>query len=237
MLNVVATNTNRGQRNLKFFEIGNVFVEKQEQECLGIVLSAEGDFDWREQQRQLDFFDLKGILIQTFSREGIDKLKFEAADKEIFEQGFGATVFFNSKEVGAVGRVREAVLRGFHIKEKNIYYAQIFPDFLYSRAGKGRNYKSVSDYPAVVRDVSLAVDQKIQYQQVYDIIEKQGKSILSDVRFVEQYLGEKIPSGQKGLVFSMTYQSPQRTLREEEVNQVHENVVQTIIRELGATQR
>ena len=104
-------------------------------------------------------------------------------------------------------------------------------------AGKTVKYQAISEFPAIVRDVSLAVKKEIPYKKVEEICLQQGGDILKSVHFIEQYLGDKIPSGTKGLVFSCHYQSNARTLREDEVSAVHERILQALTRDLAAIRR
>ena len=98
-------------------------------------------------------------------------------------------------------------------------------------------YQPISEFPAIVRDVSLAVKKEIPYKKIEEICLQQGGDILMSVHFMEQYLGDKIQAGYKGLVFSCHYQSNARTLREDEVTAVHERVLQALTRDLNAIRR
>jgi len=89
----------------------------------------------------------------------------------------------------------------------------------------------------IVRDVSLAVKTSVQFQQVCATAFRLGSGLLNSVKFNEEYLGEKIPAGQRGIVFSLRYKAPDRTLREEEVNEVHAKILRAFVSELGAIQR
>jgi phenylalanyl-tRNA synthetase beta chain len=88
-----------------------------------------------------------------------------------------------------------------------------------------------------VRDVSLAVKKEIAYKRIEDICKQQGGDILRSVNFIEEYLGDKIQSGYKGLVFSCHYQSNTRTLREDEVTTVHERLLHSLIQDLSVIRR
>ena len=110
-------------------------------------------------------------------------------------------------------------------------------DEIYPLPGKALKYQPISEFPAIVRDVSLAVKKEIPYKKIEEICLQQGGDILKSVHFIEQYLGDKIQSGYKGLVFSCHYQSNARTLREDEVSAVHERILQALIHDLAAIRR
>jgi phenylalanyl-tRNA synthetase beta chain len=110
-------------------------------------------------------------------------------------------------------------------------------DEVYPLPGRDLKYQPISEFPAIVRDVSLAVKNEIPYKKIEGICHKLGGDILRSVQFIEQYLGDKIQPGYKGLVFSCHYQSNIRTLREDEVTAVHERILQTLARDLAAVRR
>jgi len=98
-------------------------------------------------------------------------------------------------------------------------------------------YQPISEFPSIGRDISLALNKEVSFKQVEEICRHHGGDILKSVSFIEQYLGEKIPTGQKGLVFSCHYQSNTRTLREDEVTAVHEQILQALTKDLNAIRR
>ena len=103
-------------------------------------------------------------------------------------------------------------------------------------------YKPISEFPAISRDISLAVRPNITAydieQAIRKTVEREKQVILTNLKFVEKYEGEKISKEQRGLVFSLTYQSRfTRTLRDEEVTEVHDKVCDVLVRDLGVIRR
>ena len=148
-----------------------------------------------------------------------------------------ASIVIEGKQVGILGRIDRSVLNNWDIKNQDIYFAGFQLDDILSRAPKFIKYQPISEFPAIVRDVSLAVKKEVPYKRIEEICLQQGGDILRSVQFIEQYLGDKIQPGYKGLVFSCQYQSNIRTLREDEVTAVHERILQTLARDLSAIRR
>ena len=123
------------------------------------------------------------------------------------------------------------------IKQPGIVFAELDLEAVYSKTLKAKRFEPVSGYPSIVRDVSLAVKNDTTFEQVKEIAVNSATDILRSVKFNELYLGEKINREERGLVFSLIYQSPKRTLTEEEVNKVHSKILQLFVSKLNATIR
>lgn len=238
LLSVAVFNINRGQKNLKLFEIGKIYGPRGEQETLGIMMTGRLDEDWRRASKpEADFYDIKGAAEQTISRACHHEVRFENSSQPFFEKGQSASVLAQGADVGFLGKIDADVLINWDIKQKSVFFAQIDLEGLRRFCPPRRSYRSVSEYPAIVRDVSLAVKTSVQFQQVCAMAFRMGGGILNSVKFNEEYRGEKIPAGQRGIVFSLRYKAADRTLREEEVNEVHEKILRAFVSELGAVQR
>ena len=237
MLQAAVTNINRGQKDLRFFEIGKRYFLDGEKETLGVLLTGRRSNDWRLSKKDtVDIFDLKGLLQRICQSLGI-KPVYETNQLAALDPCCSASMMYNGKYLGALGKVDRKILNSWDIKNQDIYFAGLHLDELYPMPSLTLKYQPISEFPAVGRDVSLAVNKEVSFKQVEEICRHHGGEILKTVNFIEQYLGEKIPSGQKGLVFSCHYQSNIRTLREDEVTSVHERILQALTKDLNATRR
>ncbi len=235
LLQVALTNINRGQKDLRFFELGKRYLPDGEQEALGILLTGRRGQDWRSNKKEnVDFYDLKGIVERLFGALSAEVI-FETLSMPTFE--YAASVIMKGAPIGLLGKVAPEVLRDWEIKHQDIYYAGLDLDGVLALPAKHQKYQPVSEYPAIVRDVSLAVDKDTAWKQVEDICRAQGQGILNAVHLIEQYAGEKVQPSQKAFVFSCQYQSQERTLREDEAAAVHARLLDALTRELKATRR
>ncbi len=240
LLPVVALNLNRGQRDLKFFETGKIYLASntEEQEVLGIVLSGRRNQDWRESQKQeSEFYDVKGIVKSLLDVLSGDKISFIPTEEKAFERGQAACALLNRNKVATFGVLAASVLSAWDIKQKNILYGEVNLSALYGARKPKIRFRALSEFPVITRDVSLAVKKDVTFEQIHALAVGVIPEFLTDVKFVEQYLGEKIPAGHHGMTLSFIYQSPSRTLREEEVNQRHETFLKNITEKFGATIR
>lgn len=237
-LSVVLGNVNRSEKNLRFFEFGRIYSQGAEKETIGILLAGEKIPDWRSFKREpVDIFDLKGIVEQTLMPLSKGDVSFRLAEFPALEIGQSVQCNIGSLCVGYLGRVSANILNKWDIKTVPVFFAQLDLQEMYGINRPPIKFVPIVDFPSVVRDVSLAVKLETAYDQIREICFSFGGDILKSVRFVEQYVGDKIQTGYRGIVFSLTYQSFQGTLKEETVNAVHEKICNALIAQLGAVKR
>ena len=237
-LDVLKTNINRGQKDLKLFELGKVFDAKQERWALSLLITGQGVTDWRQLNKSiLDFFDLKGMLEILFCYLRIDKTEFGPVRRAHFEEGQSAAVVRAGKTLAEIGKVSQGVLSQWGIKAKDVYYAELDVDQVCQKANIEKVYVPVSEFPSIVQDISLAVEPEVSYDQIRKIVWENGGQWLKSMDFKELYLGEKLPDGHRGIVFSLTFQSSSETLRESDVLNVVEHISKALSEDLGAIKR
>ncbi len=237
LLNVVLTNFNRGQRDLKLFEIGKRYSKDGEKDTLAILLTGKRNADWRASRKDMvEIFDLKGVLGNL---AGALKLEFAFAATQaiILEENSSANILLNGQVVGFFGKVKKQILNNWEIKNQDVYFASVHLENILALPKIINKYEPLVEFPAVVRDVSVAVKKDVSYESIEKICRQRSTGLLRDVRFIEQYAGDKVAADQKALVFSLVYQNAARTLREDEVNTAHETIVSALIKDLGATRR
>jgi len=250
-LSIARSNINRGQKDLKIFEVGKVYSKHGERDVMGFLMTGSRTDRWIETDDQrpgikdtVNYYDLKGAIEQILCRTGVKNanIRFEPQSEAYFEAGQGARITVHGKVAGAIGKVNDIVLNQWSIKQDGIYFAQCDLESVYKGASTIRKYRPVSEYPSISRDISLAVNTDTMTLDIHDSFYRSAKVsehvALSDVKFIELYKGKKIPKGHRGLIFSLTYRSKLgRTLRDEEVEEVHSVVCRKIIEEFGALKR
>jgi len=238
LLSIVLSNINKGQKDLRFFETGKTYTAKGEKETLGIIATGLVSSDWRElSKKEIAFYDVKGAVESFLTGLGVENISFEKTDKDIFEQGQRAVLLLKGKEIGSIGKIDQSILNSWDIKQKNVIFAQIDLEAIFAASKKERKYIAITEYPSVGRDISLAIKKDISFDAIRNVALQKGGKILTSIEFKEEYMGDKIQQGHRGVVFSLTYQSLERTLTEEEVNVAHSQVLDSIISEFAAIQR
>ncbi len=238
LLGIIRSNIHRGQKDNKIFEIGKVYLGQTERKILAVMASGDVDRDWRNAKpRAGDFYDLKGAIDQMIARLGLPEAVYEACEDTLFKQGTGAGIRAGQTALGCIGEVDGSLLQEWDIKYRTVFYAQCDFEALYNLADRKVAFKKFSDFPPVTRDISLAVKESVSFQEVKDVILKQGGDLLEDVSFLEEYRGEKIPLGHKGFIFSLVYRSFLKTLTEDDISRVHGDIAQALSDQLGVVLR
>ncbi|MEW5894889.1 MAG: phenylalanine--tRNA ligase subunit beta [Candidatus Omnitrophota bacterium] len=245
LLQAAKTNLNHGQKDLMIFETGKAYPHGGEREELGILLTGDAAHDWRiSGARTVDFYDLKGAVEIAVGPFVSGDIIFKVSEEQFLEEGQRADVFVgqpedtsgkaSSKKIGVCGKVGSQVLEQNGIRQDNVFFAQIDLEVVYALTKKEKAYVPACEFPGIARDVSIAVSKNIFFDEICRVVRQFGGEFLRTIQLKEQYLGEKIPADQRGLVFSVVYQAPDRTLTEEEIQTVHENVLRKLIERLGA---
>ncbi len=235
LLTTIQLNMNRGQKDLRLFEIGKEYSLDGEKEVLALCLIGRSSADWRRARQEAGFYDLKGVAESLLGKE--QEISFAPMEHAIFKSAQCARILGDGQPLGVLGLVSEAVLNQWDIKYKNIYLAEFNISAVCNISLRVKEYRPIPEYPAMTRDVSLAVKHEISFEQIRQIIIRHGTEFLTSVKFLEQYLGEKLPAGYRGLVFSLTFQAADKTLREEAVSSIHDQICQALVSELGAIRR
>ena len=237
MLLVVQSNMNRGQKDLRLFEVGKRYLSGGERSTLGVIITGRREGDWRKGKREaFDFFDLKGAIETALARQRVRGLGFSAAEGKAFELGQASGVSLNGISIGMMGKISEDVLVKFDIKKAHVYFAEIDLESAVDAVVPRAKFEALDEYPSAVRDVSLSL-KDAAFDDLRGLCQAHGDGLLRKVELVEEYRGDKIEKGQRGLVLSFTYQAKDRTLTEDVVNALHENIVAKLIEKFGAKRR
>jgi phenylalanyl-tRNA synthetase beta chain len=249
---LLATALETAAANLRFrdrvetFEIGKVFLPQPDEELpqeprrLAIVmtgprhgrhwLAAVGESD-------LDFFDLKGVVETLLARLHVGGASFEPAEDPSFQPGRTARLVLNDAEIGLIGEVHPAVRDAFGLPDRRLSAAELDLEALLAQVPPVWFVNAISPYPAVLQDLAVVVDEGIPAATVETLIAQTGGFLLKDVQLFDVYRGEPIPAGKKSLAYALTFQAPDKTLRDAIVAKQVKRIVKRLQQELGAQQR
>ena len=240
MLNSILWNINRKTKDLKLFELGNIYIKDKggkftERKHLSIGMAGE-IADWSSGSRPCGFFDLKGIAQVLLSELGIADISFKDAKDSTLSPSARAFIEIKQENVGILGEVSRRTLADFDIKE-SIYYCEIDIDSILKYVNLEKKFKELPRYPSVFRDISIVVNKEILNADIISLIEGKGQAILKDVKLVDRYAGKQIPDGKISLTYRLEYRNDTKTLEEKEVYSVHSNVLRSLEEKFGAKLR
>ena len=243
LLDSLKKNANNGCFNLKLFEMGRIFLScgagklPEEKNVLAGLLSGTIGEDLWNYRLNVDFYDVKGCLDNLFSDLKTGYCRYVAENPEPFlHPGKSANIYLKDSKVGYLGEVHPDVKDRMDLKV-NSYVFEINLDMLVSHIAGEVTYKEISKYPAVARDVAFVVDSSVQADYMLDIVLRQKEDLLENVGIFDIYAGKGLPDGTKSLGLRFSYRSPDKTLTDLEVNNVHERIVRKTLDLTGARVR
>lgn len=235
MMDVLAKNYAKGNKNVKLFEIGRIFnnvpinCDGQPAEAEGLCIGMYGE--------KIDFFDLKGMIDEMISLMGMDQPVYEAEKNlPMYHPGRCANIIYNGELLGTIGEMHPDVTERYGIDER-VYTCELLFSVIMLQAKSEILYQPLPKYPAVTRDISLTVDEIVTVGAIEEVIRESGEAILEDASLFDVYRGKQVGEGKKSVAFALTYRDAEKTLTDEEVNSVHTKVLEALKTELGAIQR
>lgn len=230
MLTSLATNYNRRNKNVKLYELGNIYLPHQvpltelPDERMQFTLGFYGDGD---------FFSMKGVVEEFFEYIGMrEKINYAPADAEnsavrnsvllrdsysFLHPGRQANIIYKNVNVGFLGEVHPEVVSNYDMKGR-VYIAVLDMPSVEPFATFERKYEGVAKYPSVNRDISMVVPKSILVGQIEAVIAQRGGKILESYNLFDIYEGEQIKEGFKSVAYSITFRALDRTLDENDVN-------------------
>ena len=245
LLGVVRTNLNHGERNLKLFEWGKVFFQrekdKQPVEKLCLAAAMTGSYSgkkWYDQERPVDFYDIKGAVEVLLEEIGLSNLRFGGDEKPCaFDPEYSCGITFSDRIIGRLGKVSSRVIDAYDLREENIFVFELDIETVLSVQPIERGFKPFAKYPAVYRDLSILLDRSVESARIVDTIIRQGRGLTESVDIFDLYEGDKIAASEKAVALRICFRSESRTLGGDEINRLHDSIVEAIRLETGGRLR
>ena len=215
MLTSLATNYNRRNKDVRLYELGNIYVPKAlpltelPDERMQFTLGMYGD---------CDFFTMKGVIEEFFDSIGIrGKVTYDPdAGRNFLHPGRQANIIYDGKVLGYLGEVHPEVCDNYDMKTRAYVAVLDMPEVI-PYATFDRKYEGIAKYPAVSRDISMVVPKEILAGQIEAVIAQRGGKILEDYQLFDIYEGDQIREGFKSVAYSITFRAKDRTLEEADV--------------------
>jgi len=229
-------NFNRGKNDIRFFEFGKVFGDKEKMFFSGCA-SGNSEAWWKSKSNTIDFYFIKGFIENILVEIGVKYWEYLKSDSEILSSEQSAKIKISGKNVGNIGLLNSRVMEGYDIKNKDIFVFELDLDIIIGLANFDKKYKEIPKYPLIERDISIVVPQKYSAEEICRNISKIGGNFLTDVFASDLYTGKQITEGFKSLTFSMKFQSKDRTLKDEEVESTIKKIINQIERDFQSKLR
>ncbi len=227
MLTSLATNFNRRNKNVRLYEMGNVYIphelplESLPDERMQLILGAYGE--------DVDFFDMKGACEEIFTKVGMaDHVSYDPkSGKNFLHPGRQANILYHDEVIGYVGEVHPLVAANYGIKGR-VYVAVLDMPHVVANANFDQKYEGIANFPASTRDISMVVPKSVLAGEIEAVFAKEGGKLLESYKLFDIYEGAQILSGHKSMAYSLVFRAKDRNLSDDDVNPIMESIVASL---------
>ena len=245
LYDVLSYNVNRKNQNVHVFEIGSIFksteetllTQPSEQEYLaGALTGVWQENSWQGEKKVVDFFVIKGVIEGIAAELGLqDVITYKQSTRSHMHPGRTAELLLNGETIGYLGQLHPTVQREADLRETFVFEIDLQSILHYDVSVV--QYEALPRFPSIVRDIALVVNKEQAAGELESIILDAGGELLKQVQLFDHYEGEHLEDGKKSLAFSLTYLDPEKTLRDTDVEEIHQVVLARLESEAGATLR
>ena len=244
LLSAAQWNIRHKEERLRLFELGKVFHPRgdnelpDERSILAALMTGDRfDDSWCTPNEKVDFFDLKGSVENLLEKLSIEDLEFvPTEDIPFYEKSRGCSIMIGSQTVGSLGELTREVLEKFDLQTECFVF-EVAMDRFFEFVEVERRFTEISKYPLVYRDLSIIIDRSVITSEVLKGIRSIGIDWIQHIYVFDRYEGKQVPEGKQVLGFRICYQSMERNLTDQEVNEQHDRVIRKVIGDFNAKLR
>ena len=238
-------NFSRKNNDICLFDIAPVFLPKalpltelpdERLMLAGLWTGRRSAIGWNQPNELVDFYDMKGIVEELFRALGIAKYTVEAGEHFAMHPGKTALFKKGRETIATVGELHPKAAENFGIKQK-VYLFEMDVEVLMKYTGKSFRFDSLPKYPAIMRDLALLVDDDVSAADIERVIEKNGGNHFKGVTLFDVYTGKQVAAGKKSMAFSLTFQSKDKTLTDEEADASFQKILSAVQKHFQAELR
>ncbi len=235
LLQVIKHNANHQVSDISAFEIGKIHFKEgdqfKEQTCAGLILTGKkGPLHWDEKAKEVDFFDLKGI-IQNLLKGFIEPV-FEPSHFHTLHPGRQAQLKIGKQTIGVIGEVHPAILESFGLKERVLFGELNLQDLLAIRHKDKKSHKLPS-FPGSERDWTLTLKNETPIATVFEAIEKSKPRFLENYALIDLFTAEKLGADRKNATLRFIYRDQEKTISLETVDTEHRKLLESATSKLA----
>lgn len=236
LLKIYEYNKARNVKDVSIFEIGKGFYKKEnygEDKKLAVLMSGKY-YLGIENKKDVDFYVVKGVAEEILDYLGYSgRYSFVLPSKMPKEMHPGQTaeISVNNDVVGMVGKLHPS------IEKENVYVLEINLDKLLSKRTGRMKFKEISKYPEISKDLAIVVDKNISADEIAKLIKKAAGALLTKTEIFDVYEGVNIPKNKRSIAYSLSFGTMDRTLTDEEINNIMSKIIENLQNKIGAELR
>jgi phenylalanyl-tRNA synthetase beta chain len=248
-LEAIQYNDNRKNQDIKLFEFGNCYYYHKEvttdnklhnyseEKHVGLFITGSRQtVNWNTKEVKSDFYYLKSYVDSIFKRLGFnpDNFQVDEISNDIYK--YGLSYSFDNRCFVTFGAVAKKLVKDFDI-DQEVFMAELIWDYFLKYYKNEIKFKMPSKYPAVRRDLALLVDKNIKFGQIKEIAFKTEKKLLKDISIFDIYQGESLGADKKSYAVSFIIQDDEKTLTDQQIDKIMNNLIKNYEKQLNATIR
>ncbi len=239
-------NINRKNQDLRLYEFGNTYqlTEKrsenphdkyfEESHLVMLVSGNKVEGNWTTQSVPSNFFQMKGFVEMVLKRLGFAMASLNVSTSQSDFYSEGLDIIVNTKVLVSFGKIHKKHSSRFDIRQ-DAFFADFNWDLVMKELKKHTTrFAGIPKYPEVKRDLSMVIEQAISFDQIRIAAVKAEKKLLKNVILFDVYEGEKIEAGKKSYAVSFTLRDDEKTLTDQQIEKIMENILKAIVKETGA---
>ncbi len=227
-IEILKKNERVNNRNVRLFEVGNIFSDK---------------FDLNEKRMMsiacydnIDFLSLKGLIEDVLEEAGIEKIKYKRSTNKYFHPGRSASMYVDNALIGEFGEISPFIKEEFGLKN-TLYLAEIDLGEASKFYKDLSSYEVVSPYPSITLDISLMVPSGVTHEMIEYTIVSNGGKYLRNVELFDIYVGDDFDEGYRALAYKMEFNSKERTLTDDDILPMYDKIVLELNTSLNVNRR
>ncbi len=241
LLQVVRKNFDQAADCVPVFEIANVYAmssdrkKTEERKVAAIALAGKHrPKTWMDAEREVTFFDLKGLAEAALDALGVRGITFQDAEHALLERGSVQQMMSGNEVLGVLGEVRQS-LRSLWDIEPPVYFAELNLEAAVRCRQEVAVFRPLARFPSMKRDLAVAVPENVRAGDIQNQIVSMGEGLIRSVEVFDVFRGGRIPKGFKNIAFRVIYQSPEKTLLSEDVQKLHFSIADAVAQRFQAT--
>lgn len=244
LLGCIAYNQARNQHDVALFEISNVYGNHHVEERLAVAASGALQKNrWQKFSVDVDFYTLKGLAESMLEALGFSNNRIRVQENKLDTKHFhpyrSAELYLGKELLGIFGEIHPAMAKEYAIDD--VYGMELNLEVLLNNKASKVKFIEVSKYPSVSRDLALVVKEDVKVADILNSIRKNGKlgkeNIIQNVEVFDVYTGEYVEEGHKSIALSINFQSNERTLKDKEINEIFDKILETLKHDVDAQLR
>ncbi len=248
LLDAASYNRNRNHDDVAIFELGSVFISEEqalsilpvEKPRLAILITGNNKpVSWAEKPRAVDFYDLKGLVEKLAAYLGMHSLEWVAEAKDGLHPGRTAEIYAHSEHgralVGWLGQIHPTIQAELDLAPT--YVAELELDVVYDHSDFAIDYRVLPRFPSIARDIAVVVESTIEAARLADQVRTIAGVLLESVDIFDVFSGDRLGADRKSVALALVYRHSERTLTDEEVSELHSQVVASLAETFGAELR